>query len=135
MNVNNIGPNGKHAVGTPQSTGVIHSDEAKKAEVQSKDVTLTYSDADQILSAMNIASTFARQQHGLNNIDPSKYLSPERIADIQASMGVFEEGVAGQLKMLENEFGFLTEYSDLSSADKLEMAAKAYVHEAEKDAA
>ena len=59
-------------------------------------------------------------------IDPTKYLSPERIAEIEASMGVFEAGVEEQAELLENEFGHLAPFANVSESDKLAMAAQSW---------
>lgn len=95
-----------------------------KAQEASPQVSLTHRDAEQILNAMGTMGLAFKAQHGIGEIDPRKYLSPERIADIQASMVVFEGGVAEKQKALGEEFGILPEYSNLAEADKLEMAAK-----------
>ena len=59
-------------------------------------------------------------------IDPTKYLSQERIAEIEASMAVFESGVEEQAELLENEFGHLAPFANMSEADKLGMAAQSW---------
>lgn len=100
-------------------------EEVKQQERAAK-VEFTPRDSEQILNALGFMGLAAKAQHGIGEIDPKRYLTPDRIADIEKSMGVFQGGVAKQQAMLEDEFGFLPEYSSLSDADKLEMAAKAF---------
>jgi len=112
----------------PLSYGQVEakkSEDAKQSE-QKADVQLTPRDSEQILNALGFMGLAARAQHGLDTVDPKKYLSPDRIADIEKSMQTFESGVTKQMTNLEREFGFLAEYSSPSDADKLEMAAKAF---------
>ena len=64
-------------------------------------------DVDNMFSAMNISA----MQNMLNinkaetkNVDPTKFLSEERISDIEAMMAEFEAGVSEAANMIEAEF-------------------------------
>ncbi len=59
-------------------------------------------------------------QKGRNSVDPSKFLSADRIADIEASMALFEDMHDRVLNSIESEFGNM----NLSERAKQELAWK-----------
>lgn len=77
-----------------------------------------------ILNSMDIMGK--QNISGLNMINPAKYLSADRIADIQASMAKFEAGVSAQKDVISKEFAGAPEYENLSEANKLAFAAHAF---------
>ena len=82
-------------------------------------------DAQSVLNSLDLLG----QQNKIGvtqTIDPTKYLSPERIAEIEASMGAFEYGVEAQLEQLNNEFGQLAPYSNMPEAEKVALAAQTW---------
>ncbi len=102
----------------------VESKEANKQAVQNEGNQNKQANPLDILSSMEIMGK--QNINGLNMINPAKYLSPERIADIQASMAKFEAGVSGSQKALEAEFAGTPQYEKLSGADKLALAAGAF---------
>ena len=57
-------------------------------------------------------------------INPAKYLSQERINDIQTSMGKYENNVESVLSAMDSEFSGVSAWENLSDARKLALAAK-----------
>lgn len=99
--------------------------EEKVAEVK----TVAYEDkSSQILDSLDLTAKYNAASLGFKQVEPSRYLTPERMADIEASMTVFNKGVKAHLSALNGEFGHLSEFSSLSEAEKLEMAAKSFSH-------
>lgn len=69
---------------------------------------------DNVLAAMGLEGSYnmmnINKSNSLDNVVPTKYLSEERISDIEAGMAEFETGVDEALEVLENEFpGMFTE--------------------------
>ena len=85
-------------------------DEVKKEEQQQvAQAQVEHKDPKKVLDAMELAGSQNKVIAGLNNIDPTKYLSPERIKDIQKSMGDFEKGVKVNADAINQEFSGLPE--------------------------
>ena len=103
----------------------VENKEANKVTVQSEGNQGKHANALDVLNAMDIMGK--QNVKGLNMINPAKYLTPERIADIQASMAKFEAGVSAQQKVVAEELAGTPQYEKLSEADKLAFAAHAYV--------
>ena len=57
-------------------------------------------------------------------INPAKYLSQERINDIQTSMGYYENNVENALSAMDSEFSGVSAWENLPYAQKLALAAK-----------
>lgn len=108
------------------------NNETKKNEVEAKEVKQVEVNSEQnvdpkaVLDAMSARGNYNVASFGINNVDPKKYLSPERIKDIEGSMVQFTSGVDKHLNTLNKEFGHLSEYSNLKESDKYEMAAKSF---------
>jgi len=81
---------------------------------------------DAMLNAMNAQARANASHFGINNIDHKKYSSTEQIERVQNSMTEFDQGVLKHSVALNEEFGYLPEYSALSEADKLAMAAQSF---------
>lgn len=69
---------------------------------------------DDVLAAMGLEGSYnmmnINKTNSKGSVDPTKYLSEERISDIEAGMAEFESGVNEALLVLENEFpGMFTE--------------------------
>lgn len=102
----------------------VENKEVNKVAAQGEGNQTKQANALDILNSMDI---MGRQNiNGLNMINPAKYLSAERIADIQASMAKFESGVSAQQKVIDEEFAGNPQYAKLSEASKLAFAAHAY---------
>lgn len=115
-------------LGLPSTTS---KKEVVKAEPEAKDVKATETATTQIdsktmLGAMDAQARANAVHFGFNSVDPKKYLSPERIQEIQNSMVYFGKGVDRHAAALNEEFGHLDEYSSLGDADKLAMAAQSF---------
>ena len=84
--------------------------EAPKASVGGETKSIN---ADALFSAMNIAGLQNKvqiSQAERKEVNPSDYLSEERISDIEAMMGKFEDGVGVVANAIENELpGFFAE--------------------------
>ncbi len=93
--------------------------EAKQEETKPQ-TQVNHKNSEDILDALALSGSQNKSIHKLNVINPSKYLTPERIEDIQKSMGVFEEGVQANLNIIDQELG--GDY--LSAGEKLELAAR-----------
>ncbi len=103
----------------------VENKEANKvAEKQSEGNQTKQANPLDILNSMDIMGK--QNINGLNMINPTKYLSADRIADIQASMAKFEAGVSSQKEAIDKEFAGTPEYEKLSEANKLAFAAHAY---------
>lgn len=103
------------------------SNEPEVKDAKQPDIATGQSvDPKAVLDAMNARANYNVAGIGINNIDPKKYLSPERMKDIEASMTQFTSGVDSHLEALNQEFGHLGEYTNLSETDKYEMAAKSF---------
>lgn len=86
-------------------------------------------DPGKMMNALDVAGQYNATNLGISQVDPRRYLSPERINEIEASMVKFEGGTQAHLAAFENEFGHLGEYSALNDSEKLEMAAKSFALE------
>ncbi|MBE7705911.1 MAG: hypothetical protein E7Z91_01510 [Cyanobacteria bacterium SIG30] len=101
----------------------VEEKEAKKETLESKAQT-AHKDPDSILDALAMSGSQNKLMLGLNSINPADYLTPERIKDIETSMGIFEAGVQKNLNAINAEFKAIPELDSLSDAYKLELAAK-----------
>ncbi len=107
--------------------------EAKKSETQEEPSKASVAgeaksvDAEAVLDALNIAGLQNKAQIARaekKEIDPSEFLSEERIADIEAMMGKFEDGVDKIANAIEAELpGFFA--ADAKNA----LAAKIFAQE------
>ena len=99
-------------------------EEAVKANVGGEAKNL---DAEAVFNALNIAGLQNKAQIAKaekKEINPADYLTQDRIADIEAMMGKFEDGVGVVADAIENEFpGFFA--ADAKNA----LAAKLYAAE------
>lgn len=120
VNFNRIGINNTYGKPAPKADA--------KAEVAAEQPKVqTEEKGAQVLSAMDAQGQLNAAQLGINKgVDPTKYLTADRISDIQNSMADFEKGVGTHRAALDEEFGHISEYSTLSDADKNEMAAKSF---------
>lgn len=103
------------------SIGNSYSKNAKPKKDELTDATQTQQqqtkssyNPDNVLAAMGLEGAYnmmnINKSNSLDNVDPTKYLSEERISDIEAGMAEFETGVNEALLVLENEFpGMFTE--------------------------
>lgn len=118
-------------------TGKIFSNpkKASKEEASKADISAARENAasfkgvsaDDVLNSMALAGMQNQIQHGIKTIDPSKYLSQERISAISGSMVTFMGKTDEMKKNLDEEFGHLPEYQGISEDKKYEMAAEAFV--------
>lgn len=83
--------------------------------------------ADDILNTMALAGMQNQIQHGIKTVDPTKYLSQERISAIAGSMVTFMGKTDEMKNSLDEEFGHLPEYKGIPEDKKYEMAAEAFV--------
>ena len=93
-------------------------DQKQTAQYEQKDAQSVLNSLD-LLGKQNLVNV-------TQTIDPTKYLSPERIADIEASMNTFELGVEEQAELLNSEFGHLAPFAGMSESDKMAMAAQSW---------
>ena len=99
-----------HARNAKTSEEQVNQNLAQNLEQQTKS---TYN-PDSILTAMGYEGAYNMMQinksNSLNNVNPSDYLSEERISDIEAMMAEFETGVNNTANVIEGEFpGMFTE--------------------------
>jgi len=120
----------KVQLGLPQVNSQAPKPEQKAEEkvVEAAPKAVCEDRSAQMMESLDAAAKWNAASLSVKPIDPSKYLTPERIADIEASMVVFDKGVKTHLGALKEEFGHLSEFDALSEADKLEMAAKSFAH-------
>ncbi len=119
----------KIQLGLPQINSKAPKAEKKAEEKVAEAAPKNYEDKSaQMMDSLDLAARYNAASLGFKQIDPSKYLTPDRIADIEASMVVFDKGVNAHLGALKQEFGHLSEFDSLSEADKMEMAAKSFAH-------
>jgi hypothetical protein len=102
--------------------------EEKEAPVEEKSTSESKTlDATQVLSALDAAGMQNKLKIAgpeRKNVNPLEYLSEDRISDIEAMMGKFENGVNNIADVIENEFpGFFS--TDAKNA----LAAKLYAQE------
>ena len=115
---------GNSGIGAKKSEGKAKQEapiEAKSEGVK-KEVS-----AEEMFNAMNIAGLQNKAQININSraeINPMDYLSEDRIKDIEAMMGKFENGVNQVADVIEAEFP-----NALSQQDKLALAANIYAAE------
>ena len=116
-----------YSLGVTQGTkGASQSEVESKKDDNKQSAQYKQKDPQAILNSLDLLG----KQNMVNMtqaIKPEDYLSPERIAEIQASMGVFEYGVEAQAELLEQEFGHLGPYASMSEADKMAIAAQSWV--------
>ena len=103
---------------TQENEETVKKDENEQAKAQVTD----HKSPNDILDAMALSGSQNQAVLGLKKVDPTQYLSPERIQDIQESMGVFEQGVQANLAAINQEFGDMG--NDLSESYKYELAAQ-----------
>ena len=100
------------------------NDEENKQVQENAQSTSKNVDAEEVLSALNFAGIQNKFQFvgpEKKEINPADYLTEDRIADIEAMMGKFEDGVSVAADAIENEFpGFFK--ADVRNA----LAAKIY---------
>ena len=119
---------GNYSIGNPQ-VGAKKSEAKTQENVQpevQKEGVKNEVNAENILSALNIAGTQNLAQINFaakKEINPADYLSPERIADIEAMMAGFENGVNAVADVIEAEI------PGLSEANKNALAAGVYAQE------
>lgn len=120
---------GNYTVGNPQ-VGAKKSDakqsENAQAQASKENVNVSYNPSD-VLNAMDIAGLAGKAQINFApkaEINPADYLSDERIADIEAMMAGFENGVNAALDVIDEEFPGL-----FDDAQKYALAAQAVAQE------
>ena len=121
---------GNYTIGSSQAH-LGKKEEAQKESVQQQEVKSSSDtqkmSADDFFNAMNISGLQNRAQISSiakKEVNPSDYLSEDRIRDIQAMMGKFENGVNQVADVIEAEFP-----NALSQQDKLALAANIYAAE------
>lgn len=99
---------GSYSIGNPRAN--TQKKETKKEEAVSQQTPQNQEskNPDEVLNALNITGMQNAAQINLSNAseipDVSKYLSDERIADIEAMMAEFESGVDGAKQVIGGEF-------------------------------
>jgi len=98
--------------------------EEQKADSQPAAVQKEQVSADKVLDAMTIlgAQNFANVQKA--DVDPAKFLSADRISDIESSMAAFEKGVETYASAIKAEFG-----NALSETEVYSLAANTFALE------
>jgi len=127
MDINQVQFGGSYSIGN--SRPETKKQEEKKTEVAQKEVPSanTEANADKIFEAMNLDGLYFKnqiQQSQTKEVNPSDYLSDDRIGDIEAAMAEFESGVNNIASVIAQEFG-----SSISSEYANELAAKIYAGE------
>ena len=82
--------------------------------------------AEDVLNSMALAGMQNQIQHGIATVNPSKYLTQERINEIAGSMIGFLGQTEKMKASFDEEFGHLPEYKNLSEDKKFEMVADAF---------
>lgn len=94
-------------------------DEGKQQPVKPQ---VKHKNPDNIMDALALSGFQNKTILGLNTVDPTKYLSEERIHDIEKSMGLFEQKIQNNLAAIDSELGGLA--GELSDSYKLNLAAQ-----------
>lgn len=100
--------------------------EEQKAEVNQDAPKKETVNADKMLDAMSLIG--AQNFIGVQNkaeVNPAKFLTEDRISDIESSMAMFEQGVETYADAIKAEFG-----NAISEAEVYSLAAKAFALEA-----
>jgi len=126
MDVNQV-KFGSYSIGNSQTNS--KQEKAKPNEV--KDVVETGNlkqvSADEIFSAMDLQGIQNKAQVNLaqkREVNPNDYLTQDRIDDIEAMMGNFENGVLDAADTIDAEFPGL-----FKDADRLALAAQVFARE------
>ena len=121
MEINSVGF-GNFSIGAKSANAQKNDEkqEAPKASVSGEQKSI---DSEALFNAMNIAGLQNKvqiSQTGRKEINPSDYLDENRIADIEAMMGEFENGVDARADILENEFpGFFADDTKYALAARM----------------
>ena len=126
MNINQV------RFGYAISNAKVDTNKTDKNDKQEKNVaeqqtTKSVYSADNVLSALNLAGVVnqvAINKAGAKEVNPSDYLSNDRINDIEAAMAEFENGVGNIADIIDDEFGDF-----FSEAQKNALAASIYSQE------
>lgn len=123
-NISKIAANANFFV---QNKAVKKEQEEKKAEEKQPQTHAPKTEAknpDAIFEAMQLSAMQNKAIAFGKFVNPKEYLSEERIADIEASMGSFENGVQKTKDAFDKEFENVGAWQKLPEATKFEMAAK-----------
>ena len=98
----------------------VEKKEAQKEEPEKAQVNVDYKAPEEVMNALNLSGAQNKALLGVNTVDPTKYLTPDRIKSIETSMGVFDSKVQNTKKAIET----LPELNALNEASKLELASE-----------
>lgn len=119
---------GNYSIGNPRANAQKKEAKKEEAVLQQTPQNQESKNPDEVLNALNITGMQNAAQINLSNAseipDVSKYLSDERIADIEAMMAEFESGVDGAKQVISGEFPGM-----FSEAQTNALAAAAFARE------
>ncbi len=130
FNYNNYNPSFPHKDSYAAERNPVGDKEAPSAKQPASVAQNQQVSPEKVLGSLDLVAQYNKTQIVNRIIDPAKYLTPDRIKDIEDSMVKFRCGTDEHRAALEEEFGHLNEFSVLSEQDKLAMAAQSYVHNA-----
>ena len=123
-NISKIGANTNFYI---QSQSLKKEEDTKKTQVKQNETVEEKNetkDPNAILDAMQMSAIQNKAIAFGRLINPAKYLSQERINDIQTSMGYYENNVENALSAMDSEFSGVSAWENLPYAQKLALAAK-----------
>lgn len=119
---------GNYSIGSNQTSAKKNNDKLnEQAKEEVKTQVAQEKSADGVMSALNIAGMQNLAQVNVvakKEVNPTDYLSEDRIADIEAMMGGFELGVNQIADVIEDEFPGM-----LSNEQKMALAAQIFDQE------
>lgn len=98
----------------------IKKEAEEKKEPEKAQVNVEYKAPEEVMNALSLSGAQNKALLGVNMVDPTKYLTPDRIKSIETSMGVFDSKVQNTKAAIEK----LPELNALNEASKLELASE-----------
>lgn len=123
-NISKIGANANFYIQSQSLKKDESTPKTQEAQGETAEVKTEAKDPNAILDAMQMSAIQNKALAFGRLINPAKYLSQERIKDIQTSMGYFENNVENVLSAMDSEFSGVSAWENLSDARKLALAAK-----------
>lgn len=100
------------------------AEKTKENQAETTEIKTEAKDPNAILDAMQMSAMQNKAIAFARLINPTKYLSQERIKEIEALMGVFENNVETIKTAMDTEFSGISAWENMSDSQKLALAAK-----------
>lgn len=117
---------GSYSIANSNTASKNHEAPKKDLETASSQENVKQFSADEVFSALTVAGMQNKAQINAaskKEVNPADYLSADRIAEIEAMMGKFDDGV----QMTANIVG--SEFPKMSESNKLALAAQIFAQE------